>query len=101
VGCTSGGDADRAGVRGVCGFAGHRDWFLPDVKQLQSIVDYSEFNPSINLTLPGETAETSYWSSTSDASDPSFAWIVYFVDGSVDFSNKPNSRRVRAVRGGP
>jgi len=41
-----------------------------------------------------------YWSSTTDARDSSFVWVVRFFDGLVNSVNKGESVRVRAVRGG-
>src|SRR3990172_4068415 len=56
---------DCAGIgNGKCGHAGHRDWCIPNVKKLQSIVDYGTFNPA--SSFPGETA-AGYWSATTNA----------------------------------
>jgi hypothetical protein len=101
VDCTANGDADCTGVGGTCGFAGYRDWGMPDVRKLQSIVDYGVFNPAIATTFPGAIAAASYWSSTSLALNPPFAWVVNFTTGSVGLADKDNSLRVRAVRGDP
>ena len=96
--CTS--KADCAPVGGKCGFAGKRDWRIPNVKELQSIVDYGVFNPAIDATFPGETAAGDYWSSTTYAVGSSGAWSVFFADGFVDVVGKANPLPGRAVRGG-
>jgi len=97
--CTT--DADCAGIgNGLCGHAGYRDWEIPHVKLLQSIVDYGEPEPAIDPTFPGPTAETGYWSFTSGAFFPSGAWDVDFGGGGVFLKSKGSVRRVRAVRGG-
>ena len=80
--CTRKGDCKGIG-NGKCGYAGHRDWRMPNVKELQSIVDYSTFNPAIASSFSGLTAAGSYWSSTSYANFPSDAWLVFFGDGDV------------------
>jgi hypothetical protein len=46
------------------------------------------------------TAADNYWSSTSNANNPSNAWHVNFNDGNVNANDKDNTLRVRAVRGG-
>ena len=103
--CTS--DADCAGNgNGLCGHAGYTDWMIPNIKVLESIVDYSEENPAIDPLFPGATHESTfdesfYWSSTSDASSPGDAWRVDFNFASIVASDKNNVFRVRAVRGGP
>ncbi len=80
-----------------CGFAGHRDWCIPDVKKLQSIVNYGTFRPA--SSLHGETATTYYWSATPSAINNKNAWTVNFFDGLVlNSSKKLDSLHARAVR---
>lgn len=79
---------------------GHRDWRLPTSAELQTIWDCS-FSPCIDPTF-GPTAARVYWSSTSLASVPGFAWGADFFDvfGSVRYSAMGITFAVRAVRGG-
>jgi hypothetical protein len=79
-------------------FAGHCDWRIPNVKELQSIVNYGMISPA--STVPGSTAAGGYWSSTAVAGDSSSAWSVFFSGGSVSNDDKDSSLCVRAVRGG-
>ncbi len=106
---------DVAGGGANC-FAGHCDWRIPNVKELQSIVDYGVFTPSIDpafhqaATCTGCTdvtlascscAERSrHWSSTTIAAGPGVAWFVNFDSGGVNSTGKTsNNEHARAVRG--
>src|SRR3989304_6165855 len=83
---------------GVCGFAGYQDWRIPNVKELQSIVDYSVFNPS--SSVPGLTRTAYYFSATTVAFNTPFAWVVSFGGDGVNIGirNKCDNLYVRAVR---
>src|SRR5947207_3644113 len=97
-------------------FAGHIDWLLPNVRELQSIVNYQSSSPMVSSAFktncgPGCpatgcscTASGNYWSSSSSVSSPSRAWFVSFRYGNVDAFNSSGSKSVaafvRAVRGG-
>jgi hypothetical protein len=48
----------------------------------------------------GPTAAAVYWSATTNATDPSTAWVADFKVGLVGIFSKSISRYVRAVRAG-
>jgi hypothetical protein len=45
-------------------------------------------------------AASNYWSSTTNANNPSNAWNVNFNNGNVNANDKSNTLFVRVVRGG-
>jgi hypothetical protein len=73
-------------------------WRLPTRKELQTIVDYSESNPSIDPTAFPATPATYFWSSSPVAGSPATAWFVYFVDGNTSSIDVTASYHVRCVR---
>ena len=77
--------------------AGHSDWRLPNVRELQSIVDYGRSVPSSDPIFGAESGW--YWSSSTYVLYPSYAWSVNFSVGGVYSVNKDYDSFVRAVRG--
>ncbi len=90
---------DDVNAEGGVGFAGYDDWRIPNAKELQSIVDYERFGPSIDPIF-GPTVMSLYWSSTSNTFISVNAWYVNFFIGDVNFDDKNGDSHVRAVRGG-
>ncbi|HVM94744.1 MAG TPA: DUF1566 domain-containing protein [Candidatus Acidoferrales bacterium] len=96
-------------------FAGHTDWRMPSVTELQSLVDYSHFAPAVDpafntgcisdctVTTCSCTQADYYWSTTAyqDPSLPGYAWNVDFNLGALNSYEKSlPAFYVRAVRGG-
>ncbi len=76
----------------------HDDWRLPNVRELQSIVDYGLFDPAIDPVF--SASSSFYWSSTSIASSRDVAWFIGFDLGGI-FDLKGSDGLVRAVRTAP
>lgn len=79
-------------------FAGQSDWRLPSRFELDSIVDYGRFYPSINPVFCSRSSF--YWSAVPYAGDPVYAWGIYFNDGGDHWLDKINKYYVRCVRAG-
>ncbi len=88
-------------------FAGRCDWRLPNVVEIQTILDCSFGNPCID-PLFGPTASSIYWSASTCAPPQVFdlcltgnlAWTALPAEGFTSVNTKTNDHFVRAVRTG-
>jgi hypothetical protein len=97
-GATAGRTWDEA--RATCAtlpLAGGR-WRLPDMKELQTIIDESRADPAVDQTLFPETASEGFWAATPLADTPSAAWFVSFAAGIAYNSRVDHLYNVRCVR---
>ena len=85
-------------------------WRLPNARELHSLAHFGVAGPAVPNTLgTGRWQEgdpfsglqsDDYWSSTSDAGLPSFAWFVNFALGLVGSDDKASTYYAWPVRGG-
>ncbi len=89
----------------TAGFAGHCDWRLPTIQELQTILDATQgacgggSGPCIDPIF-GPATDGHHWTATTVANYPLLAWRVYFFNGMLSHGGKGTALAVRAVRGG-
>lgn len=79
------------------------DWRLPNINELQSLVDYGKHNPVFAAGIPFTgTWDTfpwgRYWSSTSFVAEGINAWVLNSDFGQIGIHNKANVARAFAVK---
>ncbi len=74
------------------------DWRVPNVKELDSLVEEACYNAAINETYFPNTVSSSYWSSSPVAYASGYAWIVDLDNGNNYNVPKSYDNYVRLVR---
>jgi hypothetical protein len=73
-------------------------WRLPNVKELQTIVDETRADPAIDETAFPSTPSELFWTSSPVAGNANYAWNVYFNYGDSNADGVLYTGRVRCVR---
>jgi hypothetical protein len=83
----------------LCGFS---DWRMPNINELESLVNSEAASPATFLNTQGFTDVQAdfYWSSSSLAGSPASAWLVSMYDGLVSVDPKSDFLYVWPVRAG-
>ncbi|MCF6236670.1 MAG: DUF1566 domain-containing protein [Gammaproteobacteria bacterium] len=66
----------------------YSDWRIPNIKELESIVEHRCMSPAINLDVFSNTSRVSFWSSSTSFSSPYKAWAAHFDDGKITLNDK-------------
>ncbi|MBF0257949.1 MAG: VWA domain-containing protein [Desulfamplus sp.] len=79
----------------------YSDWRLPNIRELETIVDLTTYSPAINQGYFTVGLQNSgYWSGSSYISGAQGAWALYSGSGVVYARKKDYTNSVRCVRSG-
>ncbi|MEW6327708.1 MAG: DUF1566 domain-containing protein [Thermodesulfobacteriota bacterium] len=70
------------------GLGGSSQWRLPNINELESLVDCSAHSPALPSGHPFEEVQEVYWSSTTSVFEPDWAWALYLYKGAVGVGRK-------------
>jgi uncharacterized protein DUF1566 len=106
LGTLNNGTSSDATATSGC-FAGHCDWRLPAIEELTGIFDCSSGSPCIDQVAFGPMRDNlptnNFWSATTSAGDPTYAWLVNFMGTGtgtslkMDFGPGEHARAVRSA----
>jgi hypothetical protein len=90
-------------LTGTLNIAGKSDWRLPNVRELQSIIDRSTYSPAIHVgAFPNTPSNGFFWSASTYTYSTDYRtsrWYVNFDNGVTTYSQSGNFH-VRLVRSG-
>jgi len=72
-------------------------WRVPSIHELQSLLDYSKYNPTSTFPMPKDNLDP-VWTSSLYAGDPNYAWIIIFYNGYIDLRERNSKFAIRLVR---
>ena len=76
--------------------AGHDDWRLPNVRELETLVAVDRSKPAIDPLFSRRSDY--YWTGSTQTFSPDLAWTVDFQYGKVYWAGKTDSCYVRCLR---
>jgi hypothetical protein len=72
-----------AAVEGLNQKANGTRWRLPNINELESLVDCGRHNPALPSGHPFTDVREGYWSSTTSRFEPDWAWALYLKKGAI------------------
>ena len=70
-------------------WAGLAGWRLPNINELESLVDCAAHHPALPAGHPFVALREGYWSSTTSFFETDWAWVLYLDKGAIGVGHKP------------
>lgn len=81
-------------------YLGHEDWRLPNRRELRSLISHGAKNPALPHGHPFTGVVGNwYWTSSSSALAPDYAWYVHLAGGRMFYGKKDSAYMLWPVRG--
>ena len=79
---------------------GYSDWRLPNMREIESLMDFGVSNLASRLNANGfkNIRTYNYWVSTSYAGNSMYAWMVNFMTGTTNYGSKYGYNYILPVR---
>lgn len=93
--------AARQLASGACGLADNStagQWRLPNIVELESLVDATRSQPALPAAQPFTSVAADYWSSTTYYGDTTEAWVLRFTDGRY-LNDATSNVKATSIRG--
>ncbi len=82
--------------------SGYSTWRMPNIQELQSLIDYSQFGPSLDPIFQNYNLPSQHWSGTSRflGGFNDYSWAINFMQGQINFYSKIEGFYVKGVLDG-
>ena len=89
-----------AKVNSENGFAGHKDWRLPNISELITLFELQCFDPAINLHVFPNSPSSKLWTSSPSHFIHEYAWYADFRTGVYTYlaGERADKKHIRLVR---
>ncbi|MBK1694654.1 hypothetical protein CKO09_07870 [Chromatium weissei] len=92
-------DALTAANNSILG--GYTDWRLPNIKELQALINYDSYKPAIYNSYFSDAPSPRFWSGSASLDyGTNFTWYTGFESGFTYYTYRTDNYSVRLVRGG-
>ncbi len=80
------------------GIDGYKDWRLPNVRELSTLIELQCANPAVNTEVFPNTPSSHVWTSSPYNFYTHYSWYVDFANGAPTYDLRTATKTIRLVR---